>query len=202
MSVHGAGKIFSNATGVSSPSRRVVVAALLATAAATRAFADTAGTATGNLRRLPKPLDMPRFDLPVLSGGRARLEDFAGRPLVAAFWATWCPPCRRELPALARLATDLADQSCAVVSVDVGEPDERAARFLSSVEGVAALSVLVDRGREMTAAWRVVGLPTAYVLDASGKAVFAAFGEIDWDDEAVRRTIVALRPPEASTEPT
>jgi len=85
------------------------------------AFDDTAegSSVTSGLEDLPAPgRPAPDFALPDLDGNTLRLSDFSGRPVVLNFWATWCAPCRLEMPELARAAADYADQGLVVLAIN------------------------------------------------------------------------------------
>jgi thiol-disulfide isomerase/thioredoxin len=120
-------------------------------------------------------LDGPGFDLASL--GR--------KPALIAFWATWCPPCRAELPALARLTRDLAPEGWTVLAVNVGEPEDKVRRFLAQIEA-EGLAVLLDETRAASVSWRVGGLPIAYGVGPDARMAFSISGAVDWDDPAMR----------------
>ncbi|MCC7371566.1 MAG: TlpA family protein disulfide reductase [Chloroflexi bacterium] len=108
----------------------------------------------------------PALQLPLVGGGETNLEAFKGRPVVVNFWATWCEPCRAEMPALERAQQKYRDQGLAVIGVDMQERDDEIQAFLTQV-GVTFPS-LVDRTGEVTRQWRATGLPTTFLIDRQG----------------------------------
>jgi peroxiredoxin len=122
----------------------------------------------------------PPFELPRPDGSRSALADHAGRVVLLHFWATWCPPCRRELPALAALRAALEPEGLAVlaVSVDAGS-GEAVARF--AAERAPGLPVLLDPREEAARRYGVGAYPTSVVVDRSGRIVHRAVGAFAWD---------------------
>lgn len=118
----------------------------------------------------------PDFTLPTLDGGEFRLSDQRGRPVVLNFWATWCGPCQRELPAIERAAAHYRD-AVIFAAVDQGESAERVQAFVDEM----GLSVIVPMDAEQTVGERynVMGLPTTYFIDESGYIRSVWMGEMN-----------------------
>jgi thiol-disulfide isomerase/thioredoxin len=128
---------------------------------------------TSMVRPAPKPVTTadigqaaPGLRLPLVGGGEMDLESFRGRPVVLNFWATWCEPCRAEMPALERAQQQYRAEGLAVIGVDMQEGDAEIQAFLEQV-GVTFPS-LVDRTGEVTRQWRATGLPTTFMIDRQG----------------------------------
>lgn len=128
---------------------------------------------TSMFRPTPKPVTTadigqpaPSLRLPLAGGGEMDLESFKGRPVVVNFWATWCEPCRAEMPALERAQQKYRDQGLTVLGVDMQEQDEEVQAFMTQV-GVTFPS-LIDRTGEVTRQWRATGLPTTFLIDRKG----------------------------------
>jgi thiol-disulfide isomerase/thioredoxin len=120
----------------------------------------------------------PSLALADLDGHHAELAQWRGRVVIVNFWATWCIPCKDELPSLQRLRDKLNGKPLEVITVNFGEFPERARSFVEKEH--LALPVLLDTQKEVASAWGVGGLPMTFVLDASGRARYRAFGELDW----------------------
>ena len=118
-----------------------------------------------------------------------RLDDLPGTPhdlgetkanvVLVHFFATWCEPCREELPALQRLIERSGASDLAVLVVSVGEPDDRVRRFFASMQ--LSFPVLLDRERQVAKAWRVETLPTTFVLNRELEPRLMVEGEFAWD---------------------
>ena len=137
----------------------------------------------------------PALALLDLEGRAHRLEDYRGKVVLINFWATWCEPCRAEMPAMNKLRAALAGQPFAVLAVNLAEPESRIRRFMEQVP--LDFPVLLDRDSGVAKAWRARILPASYVLDAEGRIRYSALGEVDWVRDGVRKAIVALLPREA-----
>lgn len=141
------------------------------------------------------PMDIPagsaNLDLPDLDGTIHGLAEYAGRVTIVSFWATWCPPCRKEMPSLARLTRKLPAGEFAVLAVNIGDDRERVIGFLDTIEH-DGLTVLLDEKIRMTSQWYLRGLPATYVLDANGDVRLGAFGERVWDSPEMTAAIMAL----------
>ena len=94
------------------------------------------------------------------------LSSYHGRVIILNFWATWCEPCKAEMPVFERAQQQYRDQGLAVVGVDFQERDEEITAFLSQV-GVT-FPTLVDRTGEVSRQWRATGLPTTFLIDRQG----------------------------------
>jgi thiol-disulfide isomerase/thioredoxin len=110
----------------------------------------------------------PHIDLPLLDGGRARIEDARGQRLVLSFWATWCGPCVGELPDVQRLAEELAGKGVRVMTVNVdGEGAAPVVREFRQHIGLK-LPIALDDG-SASQAFRVDTIPRTVIIDADGK---------------------------------
>jgi thiol-disulfide isomerase/thioredoxin len=125
-----------------------------------------------------------------LAGRAHRLDDYVGKVVLVNFWATWCPPCVAEMPSLQRLYTAFSDQPFALLAVSMGEGERKIQQFKKTA-GVD-FPLLLDKTSDLSQRWGVDFLPTSYLIDAQGRARYKAYGEVDWDDEAVRATLRAL----------
>jgi thiol-disulfide isomerase/thioredoxin len=134
----------------------------------------------------------PPLALADLDGRPHDLARYRGRAVLVNFWATWCPPCRDELPSLERLAARLADRPFAALLVNVAEGEGRVRRFLA--EHPLTLPVLLDRRGQAQRDWRLRGLPASFLLDAEGRIRRWQMGELDWAAPAVVRTVESLLP--------
>lgn len=138
----------------------------------------------------PRGQATPGLDLPTWEGPAWRLADARGQVVVINFWASWCEPCRTELPSLELLAQRHVDDRVQVITVNHRETDAAVRRYLA-VEPLS-LPVLRDRDGAASRAWGARVFPTTVVIDRKGHAAFSVVGEIDWAGAAPRRWLREL----------
>ena len=109
----------------------------------------------------------PDLTLMGLSGEPVSLEEFRGQPVILNFWASWCGPCRAEMPALEQVTTRYADEGLVVLLVNQGETETIISDFLTEMG--LALPVLLDRELNATKLYRVQALPTTFFIDREGR---------------------------------
>lgn len=133
----------------------------------------------------------PEFDLMGPAGEPQRLLDHRGKPVILNFWATWCPPCRAEMPSMQRAHETVGEEGISVIAINVGEDAETVARFLE--ETSVDFSIPMDVDSEVVQSYPVKGLPTTFVIDPEGRLVFSATGEREWDDPGLLDQVRALK---------
>lgn len=116
--------------------------------------------------------DTLQASFPLRDGGSFSLAAHAGRPILLSFWASWCAPCRRELPALSRWATEHPDVTIVAVNVDRTRPE--ADRFLQRVS--FDLPVAFDPDAKVLGAYGAISMPTMFLFDRSGQLVWRHTG--------------------------
>ena len=123
---------------------------------------------------------------PTLDGGHVDLADLRGSVVLVNVWASWCAPCREEMPLLAEAARAWGPAGLRVVGIDVNDRPESAAAFLDEIGGVPFPSVADPDGR-LAVAWGTIGVPETYVVDRDGVVVAKAVGALqpDWLAEHV-----------------
>lgn len=134
----------------------------------------------------------PELRLKDLEGREHALETYRGKVVLVNFWATWCAPCKEEMPSIERLRQSLAKRPFAVLAVNLAEPDARVRAFLEKVP--LGFPVLMDRDAAAARAWKARMLPATFIVGADGRVRYSYVGELDWSREPVRRQIAALLP--------
>jgi peroxiredoxin len=152
------------------------------------AFAQEPGK---GLTKLPETPQAPDFTLTDLDGNRHRLSDYLGQVVIINFWATWCPPCRAEMPSMQRAWEALKQEGIVMLGIDVGEDEDTI--FLFTANYPVEFPLLLDRDSEVIAQWPVRGLPTTFVVDPKGRIVYQAIGGREWDEPELMAAVRALR---------
>ncbi len=130
-----------------------------------------------------------------LYGNPLTLADYSGKVVLLNIWATWCPPCRAEMPTIDRLAGELEGPDFSVISLstDRGGP-ERAAQFYDDIQ-IENLKVLHDRSGDFARQAGVLGLPVTLILDRHGHEIARLLGDADWDSPeamAILRRVIEM----------
>ncbi len=151
------------------------------------AFAQQPGA---GLTRLPDPPPAPDFALADIDGNVFRLSEYRGRVLVINFWATWCLPCRDEMPSMQRAWEQLEAEGILLLGINVGEDEDTIFQFTADYP--VDFPLLLDRDSRVIGAWAVRGLPTTFVVGPAGRIVFRAIGSREWDDPGLLAQIREL----------
>jgi cytochrome c biogenesis protein CcmG, thiol:disulfide interchange protein DsbE len=132
----------------------------------------------------------PALELSDLEGKKHSLADYRGKVVLVNFWATWCEPCREEMPSIERLRASLGGRPFAVLAVNLAEPESRIRKFLEAVP--VGFPILLDRDTKTTRAWQAKVLPATYIVGPDGAIRYRHVGDLDWSTPEVRKQIVAL----------
>jgi thiol-disulfide isomerase/thioredoxin len=136
-----------------------------------------------NSRPLQVGLPAPDFGLPDLAGNPVRLSDFQGKTVVMNFWATWCPPCRAEMPELDEVAREYRDKGVVVLAINLQEDPAQVGSYLHTL-GVE-FSPLLDLTGDIFRLYRITGLPMTYIIGPDGMIQDIHVGALN------KRTLVA-----------
>ncbi len=136
--------------------------------------------------RSPSPEEgraAPDFLLPTVDGGELRLSDLRGKPVLVNFWASWCAPCRQEMPDIVRAYDERAADGLVVVAIDLQE-DAGTVREFADEFGMT-FPIVIDRTGQVADAWRIggpiEGIPSSYFIDANGIVRSRVFGPMTED---------------------
>ena len=141
----------------------------------------------GELIAVPVPL-RPGLSLPDLSGQPRNLDEFSGKILLINFWASWCRPCIEEVPGILRLIEAMREKPFVVLGVNVGEGERRVQSAVTRLH--MDYPVLLDKESTEFTNWGGNVLPTAYILDGSGRVRYVGRGPLEWDStEMVNRLL-------------
>jgi len=144
--------------------------------------------------RLLEPLytrpDAPPLRLPDLEGETRDLADYRGEVVLINFWASWCPPCVREMPSMQQLEDQLRDQGFRILAVNLGESEATIRGFLERVG--TQFTILLDPQRVSLQDWRALAYPSSYVVDRQGRMSHYLYGAIEWHEPSVVAQIQEL----------
>ena len=138
-----------------------------------------------------RDVEAPEFALAGLTGNRIRLSDHRGHVVLLNFWATWCPPCRAEMPSMEKLYQAYRDRGLVILAISGDRAGTQVVESFVEELGLTFLIVL-DPAGEVFAQYGVPGLPTSYLLDRRGRIVSAEAGARDWNSKAARQVVEAL----------
>jgi len=132
----------------------------------------------------------PLLALTDYRGTQHALTAYRNRVILVNFWATWCEPCREEMPALQALQNKMGKEQVVVLAVNYGESPEKVQQFVQQMP--VDFPLLLDRHTEAANAWQVRVLPTSFVLGQDGQIRYSAVGLLDWSAPQVVKLLTEL----------
>jgi thiol-disulfide isomerase/thioredoxin len=138
------------------------------------------------------PYRAPALALTDIGGKKLDLASYRGRVVLVNFWATYCPPCLKEMPSMERLKKRMAGKPFAIFSVNVGEQNSDVQAFLKQIP--VTFPILMDRDASRLKTWKAFALPSSFVVDAQGRVRYAMFGGTEWDEPDSMNKLKALLP--------
>jgi thiol-disulfide isomerase/thioredoxin len=148
---------------------------------------------THGLTKIAPGISAPPLRLPDLDEEVTDLTDFRGKVVVVNFWATWCPPCRREMPSLERLKNKMENEGVTVLAVNIGEDADTVFSFLGTIEPSPTFPLLFDDDAASLDDWGVKGLPTTFVVSPNGSVAYRAVGGREFDHPEILQQLRQLR---------
>ena len=145
------------------------------------------------------PLRLPDLAFEDADGNQKKLSDWRGRTVLVNLWATWCVPCRKEMPALDGLETKLGGPDFEVVAVNIDTRDPEKPKNFLKEENLTRLGFFADQKakvfQDLKNIGRALGMPTSVLVDAQGCEIATIAGPADWaSDDAVKLIKAALKP--------
>lgn len=157
------------------------------------AAADIAGLRDGDMKKLAlhmSPAPVPEVGLVDAADAPRSLAEYRGKWVVLNFWATWCAPCRHEMPSLDRLQAAMPE--IAVVPVATGRNAVAGIERFFAEAGISNLPILRDPKSELARAMGVMGLPVTVILNPDGQEVARLIGDAEWDSDSAKAVLGAL----------
>jgi len=149
----------------------------------------------GDMKKLMfhgEPKEAARTPFVDADGHDQTLADFTGKYVLVNFWATWCAPCRKEMPALNRLQTELGGEMFQVVTIATGRNSEAAIRRFFEQNGIDALPRNRDPRQALARKMGVLGLPISVILDPAGREIARLRGDASWDSDSAKAIFTSL----------
>src|ERR1700704_3561497 len=146
------------------------------------------------------PLQLPDLAFEDANGKPKKLSDWRGRTVLVNLWATWCVPCRKEMPALESLQTRLGGPNFEVVAVNIDTRDPEKPRNFLKEANLTRLGYFTDQKakvfQDLKAIGRALGMPTSVLVDGQGCEIGTIAGPAEWgSDDAVKLITAAMKPP-------
>ena len=152
--------------------------------------------AAADFKSIPKLEEMkdrsaaPDFTLSDPSGKKVSLKDYRGKIVFLNFWATWCGPCRTEMPAMDRLYREFKGKDFEMLAVNVKDKRDDALKFMKELK--ISYPVALDQEGEIGLLYGAWGLPTTYLIDREGRVLARMWGPADWHSTTARHLIKSL----------
>ncbi|HKK66494.1 MAG TPA: TlpA disulfide reductase family protein [Clostridia bacterium] len=138
----------------------------------------------------------PDFTIETLQGDRVSLSDYRGEVVLLNLWATWCPPCREEMPSMQSIYDQLKDRGFTILAVAAPNPPretfEKIENYVS--ENEYTFPVLIDSEYKVYGTYGTGSIPTSWVVDTEGNLVSRLVGATDWESESIMRAFEELLP--------
>lgn len=132
------------------------------------------------------------FTLPDIDSEPHSFSDFDGQVVLLNFWATWCPPCVREMPSLERLHRKYENKGFKVIAVNQWEDEDVVFEFTGRLSVEPTFLILFDRESRVADAFKVKGLPSTYLIDKKGRVRYKAIGGREFDHPEVEKLVDRL----------
>ena len=175
--------------------RRFAFAAALVLVGAGAMAADFEALRVGDMKKLnfgAVPQALPAVALTDDAGSERSLAEWSGKVLVVNFWATWCAPCRVEMPALDRLQGAMGSDDFQVLTVATGRNAMPAITKFFDEAGVTRLQILRDEQQKLARELGILGLPVTLILDREGRELARLIGDAAWDGPEAQALLAAL----------
>ena len=143
-----------------------------------------------NLKPVKGKVAAPALVLQDLQGKKHDLKDYKGQVVLVQFWATYCGPCRKEMPSMNKMMKKMGDVPFKILAVDMGETEEEVKQFVSEVK--PEFTILMDEDGKSIGDWRVFAAPSNFIIDPEGNIRYTLFGGVEWDSEELIEKLKAV----------
>ncbi len=149
-------------------------------------FSMSAMLQAANLKPVEGNVAAPALVLKDLQGKTHDLKDYKGQVVLVQYWATYCGPCRQEMPSMNKMMTKMGDIPFKILAVDMGETEAEVKQFVSEVK--PDFTILMDEDGKSIGDWKVFAAPSNFIVDPEGNIRYTLFGGVEWDsDELIEK---------------
>ena len=145
-----------------------------------------------NLTAFDRKIEARDFELMNMDEEKVKLTDYRGKVVLINFWATWCPPCVREMPSMERLNKKIANEDFKVLAINQMEDSDQVFAFTGQFEDEPSFEILFDITSKVSQSYIVRGLPTTYLIDKKGHVRYSAVGGREFDHPEIVEVIKKL----------
>lgn len=132
----------------------------------------------------------PDFSVATLDGQNLSLSDYRGKVVMLNFWATWCIPCRTEMPSMERLYARYGGSSFEILAISGGEDESAVRPFVDDFK--LNFPIALDSPMDIYNAYKVTAIPSTYLVNRDGVITHRFFGAVEWDEEEYRQLVAKL----------
>jgi len=144
----------------------------------------------GTLKAYNGSLISPSFTLQDMAGKSHNLKNYRGQVILVQFWASYCAPCRTEMPSMNNLQKKLKQKPFNILAINMAEEKADITRFVADVK--PAFTILHDVDARVLQQWKVFAAPASFLLDKNGEVKFVLYGAVEWDSADIIKTITQL----------
>ena len=143
-----------------------------------------------NLKPYTGKGETPALHLEDLQGQIHDLQDYKGQVVLVQFWATYCGPCRKEMPSMNKLIKKMGDVPFKILAVDMGETKLEVSHFVDEVK--PEFTILMDSTGQAISSWNVFAAPSNFIIDPAGNIRYTLFGGVEWDSDEMVMALKSL----------
>ncbi len=143
-----------------------------------------------NLKPVEGKVMPPSLVLKDLQGKSHNLNDYKGQVVLVQFWATYCGPCRKEMPSMNKMKAKMGEVPFTILAVDMGESKEEVQQFVNEVK--PEFTILMDEDGHSINDWRVFAAPSNFIIGPDGSIRYTLFGGVEWDSDELIAKLVAI----------
>ena len=143
-----------------------------------------------NLKPVEGNVAAPALTLTDLHGKTHDLKDYKGQVVLVQFWATYCGPCRQEMPSMNKMKAKMGDVPFKILAVDMGESEAEVKQFVSEVK--PEFTILMDEDGQSIGDWKVFAAPSNFIVGPDGNIRYTLFGGVEWDSDELIEKIKAV----------